>query len=180
MVQSVQRLEYGLDSRGSISGKGKEVFSLYSVQAGCGALSPGVNRQECEAENSNLLPRSRMVALYLHSPYALMVSCLITQLSREISLPSAVTDLQSKHMQYENRFYEICKKIFVSRRSCHSIVVGMEVVACVLRVSFIKTNFLPYCFIASGRGYRHEFAARRIKHFRAYRSIEAITGNETP
>jgi hypothetical protein len=59
----VYRLSYGLDSRGSIPGRGKRFFLLHSVQTGSGAHPssypmstggpfPGVKHQGCEADRS--------------------------------------------------------------------------------------------------------------------------------
>jgi hypothetical protein len=70
---------YGLDNWGSIPGRGKIfLFSIVSrlaleatqhpIQWVSGALSLGKNWQRHETDHSHLLPRSRMVELYLHSP----------------------------------------------------------------------------------------------------------------
>jgi hypothetical protein len=47
-----------------------------SIQWAPGALSPGVKWQGREADHLHLVLRSRMVELYLHSPYVFMAQCL--------------------------------------------------------------------------------------------------------
>jgi hypothetical protein len=74
---------YGLDGRGSIHVGGKKCSLLHVVQTGfgtdpasyqmgTGTLRPGLNWSESEADHSLLVPRSRMVELYFHSPDVLM------------------------------------------------------------------------------------------------------------
>jgi hypothetical protein len=74
---------YGLDGRGSIPSRGKKFLStphrpdrLWGLRSflsnGCqGDLSPGVKRPGREADHSHVVPRSRVVGLYLHLPICL-------------------------------------------------------------------------------------------------------------
>jgi hypothetical protein len=84
ITQSVYRLSYGLADRGAESQQGQEIF-IFSIESRPalepthppiqwepGALSPGVELQKLEADDSvPLVSRLRMVELYLHSPICL-------------------------------------------------------------------------------------------------------------
>jgi hypothetical protein len=76
--------DYGLDGRGSFSGRGKDNFLFCTVSRPVmGSTQPPIQRTGASfpkgkaAGAPNLIRKSRMVELYLHSPYASMVWCLI-------------------------------------------------------------------------------------------------------
>jgi hypothetical protein len=82
-VQSVYRRPRGTDKWGTISGRGNGFFSSQNSDRiwgplGTRVLTPGVKRWGRESGHSPpLSAESRMVELYLHSPYIFMEWCLI-------------------------------------------------------------------------------------------------------
>jgi hypothetical protein len=81
-----------MDDRGSIPGRGKIfLFSTASrsalgptrppIRGAQGAIFPRVKRLESEADHLHLVPRSRKMELYLHSPtclHGIVINLLIT------------------------------------------------------------------------------------------------------
>jgi hypothetical protein len=76
-------MDYGLDSWGSIPGRGKRFFSSPQHPASYPMGTRGsLLRKKCGCgmkltTHLHLMLRSRMVELYLHSPYVFMTWCLI-------------------------------------------------------------------------------------------------------
>jgi hypothetical protein len=67
-------MDYGLDGRGSIPGRGKVVSFLYIIQLIIGAPSLGVKWRRREADHHlHPVQRSRKLELHLHCPACLHI-----------------------------------------------------------------------------------------------------------
>jgi hypothetical protein len=111
---------YGLDSRGSIPIWDKRFFSLHSLKTRSEAhpdssiqwvpraLSAEAKRPGCEADHSHLVPRSRMVKLYHHSPIRIHSVLFYLYCRKTESSNFLMTSQQSTSLSGNDETSKIC------------------------------------------------------------------------